>query len=184
MISLLFRPFRLKYIGGEKMKLLVNSVEQTFDIGKQIGEKVSPGDIICLEGDLGTGKTHLTKGIASGLSIDEHITSPTFNIVKSHAYYTNLILSPISGFDDVRMWASNHHEKLNGTGYPNKLTDKDLSLESRILAVCDIYQALTEDRPYRDGLSQKKSFDILEKMASDNLICIKAVKLLYEALNR
>ncbi len=66
------------------MKLLVNSVEQTFDIGKQIGEKVSPGDIICLEGDLGTGKTHLTKGIASGLSIDEHITSPTFNIVNEY----------------------------------------------------------------------------------------------------
>ncbi|MCM1990101.1 HD-GYP domain-containing protein [Oceanirhabdus seepicola] len=112
------------------------------------------------------------------------LSNSEFNTVKSHAYYTNLILSPIKGFDDVRVWASNHHEKLNGTGYPNKLTDKDLSLESRILAVCDIYQALTEDRPYRNGLSQEKTFDILKEMASDNLICIKAVKLLHEALNR
>jgi len=111
------------------------------------------------------------------------LSNSEFDIVKSHAYYTNLILSPITGFDDIRNWASNHHEKLNGTGYPNKLTDKDLSLESRILAVCDIYQALTEDRPYREGLSQKNAFDILNKMASDNLICIKTVKLLHEALN-
>ena len=110
------------------------------------------------------------------------LSSSEFNTVKSHSYYTNLILSPITGFDDVRMWASNHHEKLNGTGYPNKLTAKNLSLESRILAVCDIYQALTEDRPYRDGLSQENAFDILKEMGRDNLICMKAVKLLYEAL--
>ncbi|WBW98516.1 HD-GYP domain-containing protein [Oceanirhabdus sp. W0125-5] len=110
------------------------------------------------------------------------LSESEFNIVKSHAYYTNLILSPITGLDDVREWATNHHEKLNGTGYPNKFNDKHLSLESRILAVCDIYQALTEDRPYREGLSQEKAFDILNKMASDNLICIKAVKLLHEAL--
>jgi tRNA threonylcarbamoyladenosine biosynthesis protein TsaE len=43
-----------------------------------------PGDIICLTGDLGTGKTHMTKGIAKALSIDEHITSPTFTIVNEY----------------------------------------------------------------------------------------------------
>lgn len=110
------------------------------------------------------------------------LSDAEFNTVKSHAYYTNLILSPITGLDDVREWACSHHEKLNGTGYPKKLTDKDLSLESRILAVCDIYQALTEERPYRGGLSQENAFNILRKMASDNLICIKGVKLLHEAL--
>lgn len=62
----------------------VNSVEETFEIGRKIGELANPGDIICLKGDLGTGKTHLTKGIAKGLSVEEHITSPTFNIVNEY----------------------------------------------------------------------------------------------------
>ncbi len=67
------------------MEFIVNSVEQTFNIGKQIGALVNPGDIICLTGDLGTGKTHISKGIALGLGIKEHITSPTFNIVNEYS---------------------------------------------------------------------------------------------------
>lgn len=66
------------------MMFLVNSVEQTYNIGFQIGHMCKSGDIICLVGDLGTGKTHLTKGIAKGLNIDDHITSPTFTIVNEY----------------------------------------------------------------------------------------------------
>ncbi|WP_142413216.1 tRNA (adenosine(37)-N6)-threonylcarbamoyltransferase complex ATPase subunit type 1 TsaE [Hathewaya massiliensis] len=66
------------------MMFLVNSVEQTYNIGFQIGQMCKSGDIICLVGDLGTGKTHLTKGIAKGLNIDDHITSPTFTIVNEY----------------------------------------------------------------------------------------------------
>ena len=67
------------------MEFIVTSVEETFNIGKQIGNLVNPGDIICLTGDLGTGKTHISKGIALGLGIKEHITSPTFNIVNEYS---------------------------------------------------------------------------------------------------
>ncbi|WP_027625814.1 tRNA (adenosine(37)-N6)-threonylcarbamoyltransferase complex ATPase subunit type 1 TsaE [Clostridium lundense] len=66
------------------MEFFVESIEQTMNIGRQIGKLAKPGDIICLIGDLGTGKTHLTKGIAEGLDIHEHITSPTFNIVNEY----------------------------------------------------------------------------------------------------
>ncbi|WP_125154053.1 tRNA (adenosine(37)-N6)-threonylcarbamoyltransferase complex ATPase subunit type 1 TsaE [Clostridium rectalis] len=66
------------------MEFLVNNVDETICIGKQIGQLSNPGDIICLVGDLGTGKTHLTKGIAKGLNINDHITSPTFNIVNEY----------------------------------------------------------------------------------------------------
>ncbi|ERI89439.1 hydrolase, P-loop family [Clostridiales bacterium oral taxon 876 str. F0540] len=66
------------------MNFVVDSVEKTNEIGIQLGKLVMPGDIICLTGDLGTGKTHITKGIAKGLSIDEHITSPTFTIVNEY----------------------------------------------------------------------------------------------------
>ncbi|KEH98537.1 tRNA (adenosine(37)-N6)-threonylcarbamoyltransferase complex ATPase subunit type 1 TsaE [Clostridium massiliodielmoense] len=66
------------------MQFVVNNVDSTVNIGYQIGALANSGDIICLIGDLGTGKTHITKGIAKGLGIDEHITSPTFNIVNEY----------------------------------------------------------------------------------------------------
>lgn len=62
----------------------VDSVEKTTDLGFNLGKLLNSGDIICLTGELGTGKTHITKGIAKGLSIDEHITSPTFTIVNEY----------------------------------------------------------------------------------------------------
>lgn len=66
------------------MEFIVDSVEKTISIGTEIGKNVNKGDIICLIGDLGTGKTHITKGIAEGLNVDDHITSPTFNIVNEY----------------------------------------------------------------------------------------------------
>lgn len=62
----------------------VSSTEETMALGEKIGTLCQSGDIICLIGDLGTGKTHLTKGIAKGLNIDDHITSPTFTIVNEY----------------------------------------------------------------------------------------------------
>lgn len=72
------------------MEFIVDSVDKTLSLGKQLGKLVQPGDIICLNGDLGAGKTHLTKGIAEGLEIYDHITSPTFTIINE--YYGRLKL--------------------------------------------------------------------------------------------
>ncbi|MCY6369788.1 tRNA (adenosine(37)-N6)-threonylcarbamoyltransferase complex ATPase subunit type 1 TsaE [Clostridium ganghwense] len=66
------------------MEFIVDSVEKTISIGTEIGKNANKGDIICLIGDLGTGKTHITKGIAKGLNVEDHITSPTFNIVNEY----------------------------------------------------------------------------------------------------
>jgi tRNA threonylcarbamoyladenosine biosynthesis protein TsaE len=66
------------------MEFIVDSVEKTIALGEKIGKLVNSQDIICLIGELGTGKTHITKGIAKGLGIKEHITSPTFNIVNEY----------------------------------------------------------------------------------------------------
>lgn len=62
----------------------INSVEQTTQLGINLGRLLNAGDIVCLTGDLGTGKTHITKGIAKGLDIDDNITSPTFTIVNEY----------------------------------------------------------------------------------------------------
>lgn len=66
------------------MDFIVDTVEKTVDLGKQIGNLVNSGDIICLNGELGTGKTHLVKGIAVSLHINDYITSPTFTIVNEY----------------------------------------------------------------------------------------------------
>ena len=66
------------------MEFIIDSLEGTMNLGKQLGKIVHAGDIICLTGDLGTGKTHFTKGIAEGLEIDSPITSPTFTIVNEY----------------------------------------------------------------------------------------------------
>ena len=58
--------------------------EDTYEIGKKIGEEATPGQVICLYGDLGVGKTVFTKGLADGLGITEPIQSPTFTIVREY----------------------------------------------------------------------------------------------------
>lgn len=62
----------------------VNTLEETLSLGETIGKLCQPGDIFCLEGEVGAGKTHLTKGIAKGLGITDYITSPTFTIVNEY----------------------------------------------------------------------------------------------------
>ena len=59
-----------------------NSAKDTFAFGQKLGREAVPGEIICLDGDLGVGKTVFTQGFAAGLGIDDYVNSPTFNIVK------------------------------------------------------------------------------------------------------
>ncbi|MFZ5353197.1 MAG: HD domain-containing phosphohydrolase [Bacillota bacterium] len=92
------------------------------------------------------------------------LTVDEYTIIRSHTYYTKLILDKINGMELISKWASNHHETLRGTGYPEKLSSDELCTESRILAVCDIYQALTENRPYRPGMSKKDALTIIDNL--------------------
>jgi len=85
--------------------------------------------------------------------------------IQSHAYETYRLLSKIEGFEDIRDWAAYHHEKLNGLGYPFGLVAEEMSWEMRLLACLDIYQALTEDRPYKAGMSHGKTIGILYELA-------------------
>lgn len=64
------------------MIIETKSAEETFDLGKRLGEKAEPGQIFTLNGDLGTGKTVFTQGFAQGLGIEEPVNSPTFTIVQ------------------------------------------------------------------------------------------------------
>jgi tRNA threonylcarbamoyladenosine biosynthesis protein TsaE len=60
------------------------STEETYNLGKKMGLMATPGEVVCLDGDLGVGKTVFTQGFAKGLGIDEQINSPTFTIVQEY----------------------------------------------------------------------------------------------------
>lgn len=66
----------------EKHKIISKSPEDTFALGKQIGESVVPGSVLTMVGDLGVGKTVFTQGLAEGLGISDAVNSPTFTIVQ------------------------------------------------------------------------------------------------------
>ena len=67
-----------------RLSLVSNSIDETQGIGKRLGEIAQPGDLILLVGELGTGKTCLTQGIALGLGIGGYITSPSFVLIREH----------------------------------------------------------------------------------------------------
>ncbi len=94
------------------------------------------------------------------------LTEDEFIIMQTHAWGTHELLSMVEGFETICNWASQHHEKLDGTGYPTQIDKMNLSFESRLLACIDVYQALTEDRPYRKGMSHAESMRILNNLAS------------------
>ena len=98
------------------------------------------------------------------------LTDDEYSAMKDHASATRYILSQIKEIPDVTEWAANHHEKLNGSGYPRGLTAEELSFEERLMACIDIYQALTEKRPYKDGMPHEKTIAIMKDMADKNFI--------------
>lgn len=72
--------------------------------------------------------------------------------MNRHSYDTFRILHRVFGDSKIPMWAGFHHENLRGEGYPFKTEGKELDLECRIITVADIFQALAQTRPYRDGM--------------------------------
>ncbi|MFT4416898.1 tRNA (adenosine(37)-N6)-threonylcarbamoyltransferase complex ATPase subunit type 1 TsaE [Fredinandcohnia humi] len=65
-------------------ELVTNTPEETFHFSNRLAERLQPGDVLTLEGDLGAGKTTFTKGLAKGLGITRTVNSPTFTIIKEY----------------------------------------------------------------------------------------------------
>lgn len=114
------------------------------------------------------------------------LTDEMRKTMEGHVEMTSRILDKVyfnSNYRNVPKWAGQHHEFLNGTGYPGHLTADDLDLESRILTVTDIYDALTAtDRPYKKPMSKEKALDILYSMAEEGKVEKRLVDWLGEAL--
>jgi len=101
------------------------------------------------------------------------LSEEEFSVIKEHPITAKESLAQVQGFEEIAEWAYNHHEKLNGTGYPRGLRAEELDFNSRLLACLDIYQALGEDRPYRKAMEHDEVIIILLQMAQDGLIDAK-----------
>lgn len=106
------------------------------------------------------------------------LTEDEFNIIKSHTYYTYRVLENIEELDTINMWASFHHERLDGSGYPFGIKGDDMPLGSRIMAVADVFTAITEDRPYRKGMAPERALKILKQMADNSALDSNVVSVL------
>ena len=81
--------------------------------------------------------------------------------MRDHAVHTQAILGRIGVLSDLAPIAAAHHEKLDGSGYPLGLRDGQIRRETRIITVCDYYDALSSDRPYRASMTREDSLAIM-----------------------
>jgi HD-GYP domain-containing protein (c-di-GMP phosphodiesterase class II) len=92
------------------------------------------------------------------------LTDEEFAAIKRHPGDGRKLLDELGGFPEaVRGLVSDHHERLDGSGYPRGLSADQLNLETRILAVCDVYDALVSDRVYRAAWTPERAFGLLEE---------------------
>jgi putative nucleotidyltransferase with HDIG domain len=93
------------------------------------------------------------------------LTESEWAVVRSHPRWSMEILTRVRAFDELARIAAAHHERLDGSGYFAGLTARELDAPSRILAVADVAEALSADRPYRPALSADEVLDIMGREA-------------------
>ncbi|MFB0918760.1 MAG: tRNA (adenosine(37)-N6)-threonylcarbamoyltransferase complex ATPase subunit type 1 TsaE [Clostridiaceae bacterium] len=150
------------------MKIVTNSVEETMKVGMNLAKILQSGDVVLLNGDLGAGKTHLVKGIALGLGIDETVTSPTFTIenkYKGNEYNLN-------HFDVYRV---NDEDEILDIGFEESIYSEDISViewSDLILGILpeeNIDIRITRDPASEDRRIIQISFNPINKDREDSL---------------
>jgi HD-GYP domain-containing protein (c-di-GMP phosphodiesterase class II) len=90
-------------------------------------------------------------------------------VIRRHPEMTLRILDPVPTFASVAELAACHHERLDGTGYFRGLTAPELAIGARIVAVADVFEALTADRPYRGAMSIDQALAVMRETAGEHL---------------
>ena len=93
------------------------------------------------------------------------LTTEEFEAIKSHTVIGEQICSPLRSFGGILNLVRSHHERLDGSGYPDGLTAESISTPVRILSIADVFDALTSDRPYRSSMS----LEDVERIFSDEV---------------
>ena len=137
----------------ETRTIETNSPEETFALGRQIGEQAKPGEVYTLSGDLGVGKTVFTQGLAAGLGITEAVNSPTFTIVQ--VYEDGRI--PFYHFDVYRI---GDVEEMDEVGYEDYVYGEPVSLIEWANLIEEIlpehYRRITIEKNPEKGFDYRK----------------------------
>ncbi|WP_345980860.1 HD domain-containing phosphohydrolase [Sulfurimonas sp. HSL3-2] len=145
-----------------------------FELPQESREKIELAGLLHDLGKLRVDDAILDK--PSKLDTDERL------IMNRHGFDSFIILRHIKGFKEIAHLASLHHETLDAKGYPYNLNPSDIPIEARIITVADIFQALIQERPYRQGLDMNEAYDILYQMCEDGKLDFTIVKKLKENL--
>lgn len=113
---------------------------------------------------------------------ESSLTPKEFEVMKMHPVYSYEIIKPILG-EDIAYIAKCHHEKLDGSGYPLHLKGDAIPIEAQIIAVADIFDALTTKRTYRDAYSFNDAIKIMEADVINHKINKEAYNALKKAIN-
>jgi HD-GYP domain-containing protein (c-di-GMP phosphodiesterase class II) len=116
------------------------------------------------------------------LEKNSKLTHEEFLTIQRHSFDTYDIIKNIKGFEQIAEWAAQHHERVDGSGYPYRNNAQTLSLEARIIAVADVFQALAQNRPYREALAPEEILAILQKEAQDGKLDKEIVTVVAEHL--
>lgn len=103
----------------------------------------------------------------------ESLTSAEYSAIMKHPQIAKTCLEGIKGFEEITEWIYNHHERLDGSGYPRGIKAENLDFNSRLISCLDIYQALREERPYRKSMNHREAMKILGEMAQTGKIDAK-----------
>jgi putative nucleotidyltransferase with HDIG domain len=101
-------------------------------------------------------------------------------VVRQHPAHSRAILERVAAFEEIAALAGEHHERLNGSGYPLRLTGEQMSLESRLIAMADAFAAMTEERPYRAARDPRAILQIIARGVPQEMdaACFEALRTL------
>jgi HD-GYP domain-containing protein (c-di-GMP phosphodiesterase class II) len=91
-------------------------------------------------------------------------------VMLGHSFESYQILHHVKGFEDIARWGAYHHETLTGDGYPFHLDENDLDTPARIIAIADIFQAMTQERPYRPAKEPEVIINALQTRATQHKV--------------
>jgi HD-GYP domain-containing protein (c-di-GMP phosphodiesterase class II) len=179
-----------------ELRQRLQELEQAFHVIQTANEPsvLAAGDFKRIEELARKSYTRLDGSVSTWLLPDEvtalsvmrgSLTASEFDEIRSHVVHTYRFLSQIpwgSTFSRVAAIAGAHHERLNGTGYPNQLRADEIPLQSKMMSISDIFDALTaSDRPYKRAVPLEKALDILGFEVKDGHLDADLLRIFIEA---
>jgi HD-GYP domain-containing protein (c-di-GMP phosphodiesterase class II) len=157
------------------VSVLMTIFARFLKIDKKIIQQLSVGAFLH-----DVGKIHIPDSI---LNKPGKLTDVEFTVMKSHVNHSIKIIESTPGISNLSLEvAALHHEKLDGKGYPFNVPKEKITKYGRMIAICDIFDALTANRCYKDGYSHLKSFSILRSLAQKNHLDERLVDLFIKCM--